>query len=238
MCGRFSLELPAATIAEYFLVHNLGEVTPRFNIAPTQEVLCIFRDVEQPEQNEAGSFHWGLVPHWAKDTKIAAKLINARGETLREKPSFRGAFKYRRCLIPVSGFYEWQRLENRKQPFFIRPAEDNVPFAFAGLWEQWTDPESGSELWSCTIVTTDANRFMQSLHHRMPVILARTDFDAWLDLANQDSKHLQHLLKPCPDDWMTAYPVSTYVNRNDNEGPRCIEPQKTGSAADQPGLFD
>jgi len=240
MCGRFSLELPAKTIAEFFLAHNLRDVKPRYNIAPTQQVLAIFRDVEQPETNEAGSFSWGLVPFWADDIRIGAKMINARGETLRQKPSFRAAFKYRRCLIPVSGFYEWQRLGKAKQPWYFRPAEDGVPFAFAGLWEQWSGA-AGEELWSCTIITTEANALMAEIHHRMPVILPREHFDQWLDPAEQDSKQLEPLLEPCPPEWMTAYPVSTYVNRNSNEGPRCIERLEEPPAeqtAEQPGLFD
>ena len=224
MCGRFSLELPAKSIAEFFLAYNLQDIKPRYNIAPTQEVLCIMRDSEV-EGNHASSFFWGLVPPWAKDIKIASKLTNARSETLGRKPSFKAAYKYRRCLIPVSGFYEWERKGKTKQAWYFRPPRDGVPFAFAGLWEHWTGP-NGEELWSCTIITTEANSVMSPVHHRMPVILDPNQFDAWLDLKNQDSRTLQHLLKPCPDHWITCYRVSNYVNKAGNEGPRCIERQE------------
>ncbi|MDJ0836081.1 MAG: SOS response-associated peptidase [Acidobacteriota bacterium] len=224
MCGRFGLELPAQTIAEFFLAYNLQDVKPRYNIAPTQEVLCIMRDNEAPG-NHASSFYWGLVPPWAKDMKIASKLTNARSETLREKPSFRGAFKYRRCLIPVSGFYEWERKGKHKQAWYFRPQQDNTPFAFAGLWEHWTGPH-GEELWSCTIITTDANDVMSPVHHRMPVILGRDHFDAWLDLNNRNSSKLQPLLKPCPNESITGYRVGNYVNKAGNEGPQCIAPMQ------------
>ena len=240
MCGRFGLELPAKTIAEYFLAHNLRDVTPRYNIAPTQEVLAIFRDVEMPETNQAGSFTWGLVPFWADTVEIGAKMTNARAETLRQKPSFRAAFKYRRCLIPVSGFYEWKRVGKVKQPWYFRPLEDGVPFAFAGLWEHWSG-SAGEALWSCTIITTEANARMAEVHHRMPVILSPDSFDQWLDPNRQDSKQLEPLLVPCPPDLMTAYPVSTYVNKSGREGPRCIEPltaSEPNGPAEQPGLFD
>lgn len=223
MCGRFSLHLPAQTIAEYFLALNLTDVQPRYNIAPTSETLCIFRDETQPTQNQAGSFYWGLVPAWAKSMDIGAKLTNARSETLGEKPSFRAAYIYRRCLIPVSGFYEWKRSGSHKQPYYFRPPEDKVPFAFAGLWEVWTD-EFGRTLWSCTIITCEANAVMRPIHHRMPVILGKEAFDLWLDPTNRDKDLLRSMMQPCPNDWITHYPVSTYVNKAGNEGDRCIAP--------------
>ena len=222
MCGRFSLDLPAQSIAEFFLAYNLRDVAPRYNITPAQEVLCIMRDTEVTG-NHASSFSWGLVPPWAKDVKIGNKLTNARAETLGQKPSFKTAYKYQRCLIPVSGFYEWKRAGKHKQAWYFRPERDGVPFAFAGLWEHWTGPH-GEELWSCTVITTEANGVMSPIHHRMPVILEPESFDAWLDLKHQDSRSLQHLLRPCPSAWITCYPVSDYVNKAGNEGARCIEP--------------
>ncbi len=222
MCGRFSLTLPAKSIAEFFLALNLKDVKPRYNMAPTQDVLCILRDVEQPG-NLAASLRWGLVPSWAKDPKIGNRMTNARCETISEKPSFRGAFRYRRCLIPVSGFYEWLRVGKQKHPFYFVPSIEETPFAFAGLWETWTDP-SGAELLTCTIITTQANAVMSPVHHRMPVILDPSSFDFWLDLDNRDTRELQSLLAPCPEDWILGYPVSNYVSRSGNEGPKCIEP--------------
>jgi putative SOS response-associated peptidase YedK len=165
---------------------------------------------------------WGLIPSWAKDPKIGNKLINARAETLAEKPSFRNAFKRRRCLIIADGFYEWQKLEKRKQPYYIK-MQDGKPFAFAGLWENWKSPE-GEEVISCTIVTTAANSLMEPIHDRMPVILSLDECDRWLDSSVSDPQVLQSLLKPYKSDEMQAISVSATVNNPANETAECINP--------------
>lgn len=218
MCGRFGLFLPAKTIASFFLLLREPESPARYNIAPTQPVLAL-RESEAGRQ--ADYLRWGLIPHWAKDPKISAKMSNARGETLHEKPSFRGAFRYRRCIIPASGFYEWQTIGGRKQPFFIQRA-DGAPLAFAGLWEIWTAPDQ-SEILSCTIVTTAANREMTAVHHRMPVILEPDQFSSWLD-PTRERRPLQAMLRPMVDGGLVLQSVDPYMNRTGNEGPRCIAP--------------
>lgn len=235
MCGRFSLHLPAKSIAEFFLTLNLKEVVPRYNIAPTQPVLAVLRAPQQPAERLAVPLYWGLIPAWARDMKIAQKLTNARCETLGEKPSFRGGYRYRRCLIPASGFYEWQRQGNAKQAIYISSALDE-PLAFAGLWEHWSGPE-GEEITSCTIVTTAANGVMAPIHDRMPVILRREDFDLWLDPEVQDTALLRHLLVPCPDAWLRTLAVGSYVHNFRNEGPRCLEPAAPKSGPEQLSLF-
>ena len=163
---------------------------------------------------------WGLIPNWAKDAKIGYSLINARADTVAEKPAFRSAFKRRRCLIPADGFYEWQATGTKvKQPYFIRMM-DQEPFAFAGLWEEWT-PE-GEEIQSCSIITTDPNELMKPIHNRMPAILSANDYTAWLD-PEELPDTLKGLLHPYDLGQMEAYPVSTFVNRPINQGPKCIE---------------
>ena len=172
---------------------------------------------------------WGLIPSWTKEPVSGPPMINARAETLAEKPTFRTAYRYRRCLIPADGFYEWQQPPGvgraKKQPYYIHRL-DHAPFAFAGLWEAWTDkadadgPSLGIE--SCTIVTTAANQTLRELHDRMPVILANGDYAAWMDSKMQDSAALQHLLAPCGEHELVAEPVGTHVNRVANDDPRCI----------------
>ena len=190
----------------------------RYNIAPTQPVAAI--RAARSGGAEWALFLWGLIPSWSKDPKIGARMINARSETAAEKPSFRSAFKRRRCIVPMDGFYEWQKAGGGKIPHFIhRP--DRRPFGVAGLWEVWHSPDGGS-LESCTLLTTTPNQFMSGLHNRMPVILDAADYEQWLHEERPDQ--LRHLLRPCPAEWLTAYPVSTYVNRPQNEGPACIVP--------------
>lgn len=222
MCGRFGLTTPAETIAKFFKIANLKSIEPRWNIAPGQAVPVVLKDPSYPERM-AQPCHWGLIPFWAKDTKIAYKLINARSETLSEKPSFRAAYRYRRCLLPVSGFYEWARVgKTKKQPYFFKPS-DAALFAFAGLWEHWSGP-NGEEIRSCSIITTEANSLMEPIHHRMPVILEQDQFDFWLDPKHQRPADLQPLLKPYPSEKMVYYAVSTYVNKAGNEGETCVAP--------------
>ena len=226
MCGRFGLHLPAKTIADFFLTLNEPQIPPRYNITPMQDILIV-RDDEQEKGRIAVYHRWGLIPFWAKDEKIGAKLSNARSESLAEKPSFRAALRYRRCVIPVSGFYEWKREGGRKQPYYIQAAEGDL-LAFAGLWETWTGPD-GRLIFSATIVTTAANRQMEQVHHRMPAVLDRDQAALWLDASQNRVKELRPLLKPLPEGALVLRPVSTFVNRAGNEGPRCIEPPGEGS---------
>jgi putative SOS response-associated peptidase YedK len=169
---------------------------------------------------------WGLIPSWSKDPSMGARMINARSEGVTEKPSFRAAFKRRRCLVPSSGFYEWRQVEKGKEPYFILPADDGV-FGLAGLWETWTGPDGG-ELQSCTILTTEANELMTPIHNRMPVILSQEDWTEWLGSGTEDPPNklakLPHLLRPCDSKKMKLRPVSTYVNSPRNEGDQCIAP--------------
>lgn len=226
MCGRFALMTSTEQLALVFEVNEtavsaLPHSVARYNIAPTQPVAAI--RLAENGQREFTFFHWGLIPSWAKEMKIGSRMINARSETVAEKPSFRAAFKRRRCLIPADGFYEWQKQAGGKQPMFIRPAEGEArPFAFAGLWEVWRDPD-GSALQSCTILTTTPNELMAPIHNRMPVIVEPEDCDQWLHPEPNPELGL-HLLRPYPAEKMTAYPVSTIVNNPRNETPDCIRP--------------
>jgi putative SOS response-associated peptidase YedK len=218
MCGRFALIVDASVLADVFDVDPPRELAPRFNIAPTQTIAIVRAGEEAPR--ECSMVRWGLVPSWAKDAKMGARMINARGETVAEKPSFRSAVKTRRCLIPADGFYEWVRTDSGKQPHFIRFA-DARPFAFAGLWERWHKGEGGP-LDTCTIITTTPNELISDLHDRMPVILPQSLYDVWLNPAPMTPERLQEVLVPHPAEGMEAYPVSTYVNKPVNEGPNCI----------------
>jgi putative SOS response-associated peptidase YedK len=221
MCGRFNLRTPARDLVEIFQLLREPELTPRYNIAPTQPVAAV-RQVGK--FRELSLLRWGLVPSWSKDPKAGPPLINARAETIATKPAFRSAFKRRRCLIPADGFYEWQKTEAKaKQPFHIRMKNEH-PFAFAGLWEHWEGGDS-SAIESCTIVTTTANDVLRSIHDRMPVILQEGDYDRWLDPKLEDVPTLERLLRPYPTDEMTAYPISTLVNSPRNESAECIEPE-------------
>lgn len=221
MCGRFTLTVDPAEIADTFGNFTFPtQFAPRYNIAPTQPVLAIPNDAK----NKADFFIWGLIPSWAKDPSIGNKLINARGETIAEKPSFRGGFKYKRCLILADGFYEWKTHPGAKTktPYFIH-MKDRQPFAFAGLWDEWQSPE-GSSVRTCTIITTEPNELMSSLHNRMPVILDPKDYDLWLDATPQTPDKLIHLIKPFPTESMSAHPVSTLVNKPGNDRPECVVP--------------
>ena len=220
MCGRFTLATSADEIADLFDVSDLPDLKPRYNIAPTQDV-PVCRVAEG--RREVSELHWGLVPFWADDKKIGNRMINARGETAASKPAFRAAFKYRRCLIPADGFYEWKKEADGKQPYRIR-RKDNAPFAFAGLWEQWSD-EDNQKLESFTIITCDAADWVEDLHSRMPVILDRDNFGFWLDTNNEDYDALEELLVPYPRaDLMTYEPVSRDVNSPANDRAELIEP--------------
>ncbi len=221
MCGRFTLTVDPGELKQAFENYTFPtQFTRRFNIAPTQPVLAIPNDAK----NAAGFFVWGLIPSWAKDPSIGNRLINARGETIAEKPSFRGGFKYKRCLIPADGFYEWKADPGTKNktPYFIH-MKDRRTFAFAGLWDEWHAPDGGA-LRTCTIITTTPNELMSALHNRMPVILDAKDFDRWLDPAPQTPENLLPLIKSFPADEMSAYAVSTLVNKPGNDRPECVVP--------------
>jgi putative SOS response-associated peptidase YedK len=221
MCGRYTQSKSAEIIAEAFQIDNVSDIKPRYNIAPTQSVLTVLQP--SASANRQGKMlHWGLIPSWAKDRKMGSKLINARAETVAEKPAFRSAFRKRRCLVVADGFYEWQQQENKKQkqPFYFR-LSDGEPFAFAGLWEHWQDA-TGEEIESCTVLTTEANDLMRPIHNRMPVILEPKNYDLWLDSEATKPELLQPLLHPYPTEEMTAYPVSTVVNKPVNDSAECI----------------
>lgn len=222
MCGRFTLRAPASQIAEAFSLFEVEPFTPRFNVAPTQAVAAV-RAVPSATQVERqfAWLRWGLVPSWAKDPSIGNRMINARAESVAEKPAFRAALRRRRCLVLADGFYEWQRTGKQKQPYFIR-FRDNRPFAFAGLWETWEGPDH-SVIESCTILTTDPNGLMSSIHNRMPVILGPQDYDRWLDPKLEKPEPLLPLLKPYPSDELEAYPIRPYVNSPTRDDPKCIE---------------
>ena len=223
MCGRFMLTADQDSFEDRFSLtrFDLGWV-PSFNIAPTQEVLAVTND---GSENRPELMRWGLVPSWANDLKIGNRMIKARSETLAEKPSFRTAFKRRRCLIPADGFYEWKREGKAKKPMLIT-ANPGGLFAFAGLWETWKQPDD-SWLLTCAIITTSANEFMKSIHDRMPVILPRESEASWLDPEEQDTAMLSELLLPYDSDRMEAYEVSTLVNSPRNNFPEVIEPVAT-----------
>jgi putative SOS response-associated peptidase YedK len=218
MCGRYNLTAPPDVLARVFCVPSVPPLPPRYNIAPTQAVAI----VRQSAARELALVRWGLIPSWSSDPAIGNRLINARAETVAEKPSFRAAFRQRRCLVLADGFYEWQKAVKHKQPYHIRMKDDG-PFAFAGLWERWQEP-GGEPIESFTILTTEANELMKPLHDRMPVILAPWDYDRWIDPRSREVEELQALLVPCPDEWLTATAVSSYVNSPKNEGPKCLEP--------------
>lgn len=217
MCGRFTLSQPTEALAGMFQLDEVPELKPSYNTAPSQKIAAVLVDHET-KKRRLKLLQWGLIPSWAKEPSIGSKLINARAETLAEKPSFRAAFKRRRCLIPADGFYEWQKQERGKQPYFIRRL-DHQPFAFAGLWETWQD------ITTCTIITTNANELLESLHGRMPVILKPEDYEDWLGPDYQETAELQSLLKPFPAEQMEVYPVSDQVNSPANDRPDCIAPQ-------------
>lgn len=219
MCARYTLTAPASQVAEMFDLDLLADIVPRYNIAPTQNVLAVRLDEHQ--QREYAWFRWGLVPSWADDLKIGQRLINARSETAGEKPAFRDAIRKRRCLIAADGFYEWKGEKIHKQPFFIhRPKRE--PFAFAGIWERWHDPD-GKLIETCSILTTESNATIRPLHDRMPVILFKEQHARWLDANIKNAADLKDLLQPLADDALEMYPVTTKVGNPRFEDPSCVE---------------
>src|SRR5262249_10584721 len=220
MCGRITQYLSKSELAALYRAEALDDLPgARFNVAPTQMVLVI---VEDGEKRVVTAHRWGLIPPWADNPQIASRLINARAETVADKPAFRSAFRHHRCLVPVDGFYEWKQEASGKSPYAI-VRHDGKPLALAGLWSSWRDAQSGEEIRSFTIITTTANTLMRPIHERMPVILPEDTWDVWLDPEFQDVGALQSFLRPCPEDLLRAYRVSRRVNDVTNDGPELLE---------------
>lgn len=221
MCGRFALTVSARVLAEVFDADPPADHHPRYNVAPTQPVLTVRKDLSgKPTITPA---RWGLIPHWAKDAGIGARMINARAETVADKPAFRTAVRRRRCLIPADGFYEWRKEDGGKQPYLVRFSDGRV-FTFAGLWESWQPTAGGDPVESCTIITTSPNELLAALHDRMPVILPFERHDEWLDAGELGKDRLRSLLGPIEASGLEARPVSRHVNRPANDDPVCVEP--------------
>lgn len=225
MCGRFTSLLSPELLEEIFGVHLPLDFQPRYNIAPTQQIWII-------RQTATGGHYisqvrWGLVPHWAKDLSIGNHMINARCETVHEKPAFRIAIRARRCIIPASGFFEWDHSGKARVPHYIT-LKDGSPLAFAGIWDFWKSPE-GENIESCSILTTTSNSLVAVLHDRMPVILHRTEFDLWLDRSTNDPDKLKRLYQPYPSELLQEWEVSLLVNKPAHDTPETIVPYKVPS---------
>lgn len=219
MCGRYTLFADEAEItSEFGLTHTIEGYEPSYNIAPGQNVLAIIHD---GEEKRAGYLRWGLVPSWAQDEKIGYKMINARSETAHQKPSFKQLMARKRCLIIADSFYEWKQTDESKQPQRIQVADRNI-FAFAGLWDKWE--KNGRILFTCTMLTKDANEFMSDIHHRMPIILPKDKEDEWITPHVQAPVQAKRFLDAVEDEQFTAYSVDTYVNKAQNNDETCIQP--------------
>jgi putative SOS response-associated peptidase YedK len=226
MCGRYCITTAPEAIRRLFRYAEQPNFPPRYNVAPTQPV-PIVRMADG--QRHFALVRWGLIPSWVKDPKNFTLLINARGESVNEKPAFRNAMKRRRCLFPADGFYEWKAEGGRKRPYLAR-LKGGGPLAFAGLWETWTGP-NGEEVETAAIVTTEANPEMAAVHHRAPAIVPPEQFDFWLDCANVDEKMAAALIGPVPAGSMEVYEISTAVNRVANDSPDLIAHVSGGDAA-------
>jgi putative SOS response-associated peptidase YedK len=227
MCGRFTLRTPAEKWVDLFEVDVAGRASaPRYNIAPSQDVLAV-RRVPHGSGRELVALRWGLVPAWAQDPRIGNRLVNARAESLPEKPAFRDAYQQRRCVLVADGFYEWHGRPGTRHPYYYRLGDGGV-FGMAGLWERWTPRRRSEQITqtapveTCTIVTTEANGLVRLVHDRMPAILDPQNFQLWMGAL--DLKELAGVLRPCPDDWLVSYPVGSHVNDVHNDDPICIEP--------------
>ncbi|MBN1764603.1 MAG: SOS response-associated peptidase [Sedimentisphaerales bacterium] len=220
MCGRFALTISPTVLARLFQLADTPSLSPRYNIAPGQEVTAILN--QEGQGRTCRLFSWGLIPTWAKDPAMGAKLINARAETVSEKPAFRESFKNKRCLIPADGFYEWHKKDKTSRPYFIR-MQYNEPFAFAGLWQQWQSPDQQTRK-TCAILTIHANSLLEPIHPRMPVIIPPENYDLWLDTTLSTTDRLQKLLHPYPPEKMNCFAVSPLVNSPQHDSPQCIEP--------------
>jgi putative SOS response-associated peptidase YedK len=239
MCGRFTSTTSASDLATWFDVGTVlvEELQPDHNVTPTRDIYIVR---EEAEERLLDTARWGLVPSWAEDPRIGARLINARSETAAQKPSFRSAFRRRRCLIPVDGFYEWSPMpgQRRKQPWYFS-AQDGGPLAFAGLWESWRSPDTpdAAPLSTCTILTGPPNAVVAPIHDRMPVILGRSSWDAWLDPANEVVDALSDMLGPAPDDLLSVWPVSLAVNDVHRHDDALVEPVEPPEQEVQDSLF-
>lgn len=220
MCGRFTLSTPPQLLAQRFGLADVPELAPRYNIAPTQPVAVV--RLRRSGRTEAATLRWGLVPSWADSPSTSRPLVNARIETVAEKPSFRDSFRSRRCLVLADGFFEWKTVAAKKQPYLFRLA-DGGPFALAGLWDRWVSP-AGETVESCTVLTTDANALVRPFHDRMPVIVTPEDAEVWLTSPFRDPMQLQPFYRPYRSEAMRAYPVNAAVGNPRNETPHCIEP--------------
>jgi len=218
MCGRITLKAPASEIAAQFELSEPPALDARYNIAPTQPVLAVRRDETGARRGDI--LRWGLIPPWAPDASLGAKMFNARSETVTEKPAFREAFARRRCLLPADGFYEWRKQGSQRQPYYFS-ASDGRLLALAGLWERWEYP-GGEVIESCSILTTAANRLMKRIHHRMPVILGDAARERWLATAPGRAEELLPLLRPAAEELLQRWPVSARVGDVKNDGPELI----------------
>ncbi len=220
MCGRFSLLASPEEISEEFRlpIEEVSHLKPRYNVAPSQLVAVLIRNPDLKLQ----FFRWGLIPSWSSDASIGNNLINARSETIVEKPSFKTSFQKQRCLILADGFYEWKKNEKESYPYYIFLKNKKI-FSFAGIWANWKAPDN-KIIQSCTIITGQANTFMKPIHHRMPIIISQDLREEWLNPQNQNMDKLKSFLKPYPDDQMGAYPISNIVNSPKNDLKDCISP--------------
>ena len=239
MCGRFSQQRPASELAEIFAAEPLvDDPGPRFNVAPTDDALVV---VQREERRAVTAYRWGLIPHWADGAKVGSRMFNARAETLTSSPAFRDAFRRKRCLVPVDGFYEWHRAGAARQPFAIARA-DGRPLALAGLWSGCHDPSTGRVVRTFTIVTSRPNEQMVGLHDRMPVIVPDDAWASWLDPRLEDPAELHGLFEPSDDVALRIWPVSPLVNNVRNDGPELFEEVAPALAVSapkpQPGFFD
>lgn len=226
MCGRYALAWHPKEFERHFKVAaEMPELRPRYNIAPGQPALIVHDDRDRDRRRTARYVQWGLVPFWAKDPSIGNRMVNARGETIATKPAYKAAAKYRRCLVPASGFYEWKKAAGGKQPYYFR-YEEARPLAMAGLYEHWQD-ENGTELDTCTIITTKANRLLADVHDRMPVLIQPDDYGRWLDTAIEDAVEVDDLIRPAEATMMVGYPVSPRVNSPRNDDASLIETIET-----------
>ena len=242
MCGRFSQERPASELAEIFAAEPLAEeLGPRWNIAPTDEAYVV---VQREDRRAVTAYRWGLIPHWADSARVASRTFNARSETLASSASFRDAFRRKRCLVPVDGFYEWQRTDGRRQPYAIA-RRDRGPLVLAGLWAGWHDPAADRVVRTFTIVTTGPNDQLRWLHDRMPVALPEAAWERWLDPGLADPAELLGLFEPSDEIELDVWPVGPLVNNVRNDGPALVrraDPAELVAAAarpvEPPGLFD
>lgn len=238
MCGRYTLTAGHEALARAFLAEFAEDLKaswkPRYNITPGSGILAVLQDRDKGGRR-ADIFHWGLVPHWAKDPNVGYGMINARVETVTVKPAYRDPFRYRRCLIPANGFYEWDRKVSPRQPYYFHPSAGGF-MAIAGLWEHWLHP-SGSEILSATLLTRPADKVVGRIHHRMPFILARDEWDAWLDTEDPSAHGVAGRMNAVKEDFLSHHPVSTRVNRAEPDEPVLIEPVEENAAIDQLDLF-